>query len=158
TEGVTIAAAPGGHFARLVTFLPGTPLAEARGTQQGRSGDGGGTEEGRRRDGGGTEEGRSRNLGRAIGELDAALADFDHPAVHREFHWDLAQAPRVIHEHLPRIADRTDRDLVARVSERALAAVQARQSAFRRSVIHNDANDWNVLVDGDRIAGLIDFG
>src|SRR5690606_3549141 len=32
---------------------------------------------------------------------------------------------------------------------------------LRSAVIHNDANDWNVLVaeeDHDRIAGLIDFG
>src|SRR5690606_40465078 len=32
---------------------------------------------------------------------------------------------------------------------------------LRAAVIHNDANDWNVLVgedDADRISGLIDFG
>lgn len=144
TAGVTIGLADGGHFVRLVTYLPGTPLAE--------------TAEGRRRDGAGTEGRWSWNFGRAIGELAGALADFDHPAVHRDFHWDLARASHVIREHLPRIGDRGDRNLVARVSERALAAVDARHSAFRRSVIHNDANDWNVLVDGDRIAGLIDFG
>ena len=29
---------------------------------------------------------------------------------------------------------------------------------LRRSVIHGDANDYNVLVGGDRVVGLIDFG
>jgi len=29
---------------------------------------------------------------------------------------------------------------------------------LRRSVIHGDANDYNVLVDADRVTGLIDFG
>jgi Ser/Thr protein kinase RdoA (MazF antagonist) len=29
---------------------------------------------------------------------------------------------------------------------------------LRRSVIHNDANDHNVLVGADRVTGLIDFG
>jgi Ser/Thr protein kinase RdoA (MazF antagonist) len=134
-EGAAIGVASRGHFVRLVTWLPGVPMAEA-----GRDGS------------------LMENFGRAVGELDFALADFDHAALHRDFHWDLARAARVIGEHLPRIADRGDRDLVGEISERALAAVAARQAAFRRSVIHNDANDWNVLVDGDRIAGLIDFG
>src|SRR5215471_14631305 len=58
TAGVTIAVAPGGHFVRLVTFLPGTPLAEAR---EGRSRDGGGTQQGRSRDGVGTWGARSAN-------------------------------------------------------------------------------------------------
>jgi Ser/Thr protein kinase RdoA (MazF antagonist) len=136
--GEAIAVAPGsGHLVRLVTYLPGVPLAETAGPKR---------------------AGLPANLGRAVGELDAALADFDHPAVHRDFHWDLANAARVIREHLPRITDPADRDLVGQVSERALAAVDAVRAAFRHSVIHNDANDWNVLVDGDRIAGLIDFG
>ena len=68
------------------------------------------------------------------------------------------RASRVIGEHLPRIIDRDHRELVARVSDAALTAVEARQAALRRSVIHNDANDWNVLIDGNRIAGVIDFG
>tara|TARA_Y100001936_G_C16087113_1_gene682611 strand:- start:25 stop:2277 length:2253 start_codon:yes stop_codon:yes gene_type:complete len=29
---------------------------------------------------------------------------------------------------------------------------------LRKSIIHNDANQWNVLVEKDKIAGLIDFG
>jgi Ser/Thr protein kinase RdoA (MazF antagonist) len=31
-------------------------------------------------------------------------------------------------------------------------------SDLRRSVIHGDANDYNVLVDRDRVVGVIDFG
>src|SRR5262249_50558007 len=29
---------------------------------------------------------------------------------------------------------------------------------LRRSVIHNDLNDHNVLVSGDRVSGVVDFG
>jgi Ser/Thr protein kinase RdoA (MazF antagonist) len=39
--------------------------------------------------------------------------------------------------------------------------VAPRLATLRATVIHNDANDWNVLVDSadqDRISGLIDFG
>ena len=29
---------------------------------------------------------------------------------------------------------------------------------LRKSIIHNDGNDWNVLVKNDRVCGIIDFG
>jgi Ser/Thr protein kinase RdoA (MazF antagonist) len=135
--GDTIGIAPGGsHFVRLVTYLAGIPLASARTRTPALV----------------------EHLGRAVGRLDAALADFDHPAIHRDFHWDLANAARVIGEHLPLVHDDADRQLVARASASALPIVNAHASAFRRTVVHNDANDWNVLVDGDRVAGIIDFG
>ena len=134
--GDAIGESPGHHFIRLVTYLPGVPLAEAHVRSAALM----------------------ENLGRSVGQLDAALADFDHPATHRDFHWDLVQASRVIREHLPRIRDEQNRALVARVSESALSIVGAHRAGFRRSVIHNDANDWNVLIEGDRVAGIIDFG
>ena len=154
-EGDAIGVSPGGrHLVRLVTYLPGIPLAEARGGPEralqinvappGNPAGGGAA--------------FMENFGRAVGQLDVALADFDHPAAHRDFHWDLMRASRVIGEHLPRIRDEGDRALVARVSESALSIVDAHRAALRRSVIHNDANDWNVLIDGDRVAGIIDFG
>ena len=124
------------HFVRLVTYLPGVPLAEHRHR---------------------TSE-LLEDLGRCVGEMDAALAGFDHPAIHRDFHWDLANAPRVIAEHLPLIGDEGWRTTVREVSARAAHAVEARRAWLRRGAIHNDANDWNVLVADGRIAGLIDFG
>ena len=135
--GETIGAAGGGHFVRLVTYLPGVPLARVAGPEK---------------------AGLHQALGNAIGDIDAALADFDHPAMHRDFHWDLANAERVIDEHLPKVRDHIERALVARVAASSLSIVKTNQASLRYSVIHNDANDWNVLVDGDRIAGLIDFG
>jgi len=136
-------AAGGDHLIRLVTYVDGVPLAEVpvRTPQLFES------------------------LGRAVGRLDAALTDFDHPAIHRAFHWDLAKAAEVIGEHLCRIRDDDDRRLVEHVSRAALDAIEPWRQAFRRSAVHHDANDWNVLVShpGPRatsldIAGIIDFG
>ena len=31
-------------------------------------------------------------------------------------------------------------------------------TSLRHSLIHNDANDWNVLINNDRVSGIIDFG
>jgi Ser/Thr protein kinase RdoA (MazF antagonist) len=95
------------------------------------------------------------NLGRLLGRIDRALESFSHPAAHRELKWDLKRA-EWIENYLDYIEDPSRRALVRGVldrfkSERPLDAV-------RRSVIHGDAHPHNVLVDGDQITGLIDFG
>lgn len=120
-----------GHLARLVTYLPGVPLAQISPQTPGLL----------------------QDLGQKLGQLSRALADFDHPAVHRDFHWDLAHGNRVVNEYAPLIEDTDLRELV----------LQCRfepQTKLRRSVIHGDANDYNVLVDPETmtVAGLIDFG
>ena len=120
-----------GHFVRLVTYLPGVPLAEITPHTPGLLHD----------------------LGQKIGQLSRALADFDHPAVHRDFHWDLANGNRVVNEYAPLIEDAELRALVLKC--RFEPATE-----LRRSVIHGDANDYNVLVDPESmtVSGLNDFG
>lgn len=116
------------HLVRLVTYLQGMPLAKATHTPE-----------------------LLGDFGRKLGQLDRALADFDHRAVHRDFHWDLANGNRVIDEHAGLIEDSSLRELV--FESRFEVTLD-----LRRSVIHGDANDYNVLVDADRVTGLIDFG
>ena len=138
--------APSGtpHLVRLVTYLPGTPMGKVR-----------------RR-----TPGLLENVGRSVAQVDAALAGFDHPALRRDFHWDLARGLEVVRAGVGRIADR---ELAAVIGD--LAGAFERHAAWRladlrRSVIHNDANDFNVLVGGgddltDRnqhVVGLIDLG
>jgi Ser/Thr protein kinase RdoA (MazF antagonist) len=90
------------------------------------------------------------DLGRKLGQLDQALSDFDHPAVHRDFHWDLANGNRIIDEFATLVENAP---LVSR------CRVEFKPD-LRRSVIHGDANDYNVLVDPERmiVTGLLDFG
>jgi Ser/Thr protein kinase RdoA (MazF antagonist) len=132
--GDTITRAAGSaHLVRLVTYVAGTPLAESASRSPALLG----------------------SLGHAVGRLDTALEDFDHPAIHRDFHWDLANAPAAIREYLPLVRDEALRRLIGTVYD---AAAGLDSSQFRRSAVHHDANDWNVLVDGDRVTGIIDFG
>ena len=124
-SGDLIGVVPGGvHFVRLVTYLEGTPFAGI----------------------GARTPALFESLGRAVGRLDRALGGFDHPAIHRDFHWDLARAGAVIQEHLPRVTEHADRQIVERITRAALQAIEGRRPAFRRSAVHHDANDWNVLV------------
>jgi len=117
------------YYVRLVTYLPGEPLALAMPYSPQLL----------------------RDVGRKLGEMDRALADFDHPALHRDFHWDLANGNRVIDQYAGLIESAKFREVV----------LQCRfdvNTDLRRSIIHGDANDYNVLVESDRVTGLIDFG
>src|SRR5712671_3836523 len=54
-----------------------------------------------------------KGLGGFLGVIDAALADFAHPAARRELKWDLAR-PGWIGEHLALLRDASQRALVER--------------------------------------------
>jgi len=119
------------HLVRLVRYLPGVPLAEFKPHSPALLHD----------------------LGRKLGQLTRALADFDHPAVHRDFHWDLANGNRILNEFGGLIEDPGLRESVGKCRFDS-------KINLRRSVIYGDANDHNVLVDPESatVSGLIDFG
>lgn len=128
------------RWTRLITYLEGTPLAKVNHRPPAL-----------------LEE-----LGRTLASVDQALADFDHPGAHREFSWDLTTAPMNAHLAV-HIDDPSRRTLVESHLERFAAAVTPRIPGLEQSVIHNDGNDYNLLISADgeddpRLAGLIDFG
>ncbi|MGH7656304.1 MAG: aminotransferase class III-fold pyridoxal phosphate-dependent enzyme [Gemmatimonadaceae bacterium] len=132
------------HIVRLVTFIPGTPAGDVHYHSAAYR----------------------RDLGRCVAAIDRALEGFDHPAAHREFHWDLARGVATCRAHLALVRDPATRDLVASLVDAFDRDVSPLLASLPRSVIHNDANDHNVIVrdDGDlyerhqRVAGIIDFG
>ena len=100
------------------------------------------------------------SLGALLAELDGALADFDHPALARDFPWRMETAPKTVRSRLGDLA--ADRELVSATLERALRRLRPLRGDLPVAVIHNDANDHNVIVRpslrGTRLVGLIDFG
>ncbi len=124
------------HTLRLVTWLPGVPLATVERTPA-----------------------LLRDLGRVLGRFDAALVGFGHPGAFRAFDWHVAETLRS-RARLAAVADDTDRRLVAAGLDRFAGEVLPALPPLRHGVIHNDANDWNVLVDpaAGRVTGLIDVG
>ena len=93
------------------------------------------------------------SLGTMMGELDCALHGFSHPAMSRELRWDLKCAALAL-EHLPLLSP-AQQQLV-----RKFMAQWHRIDwrGLRHSVIHGDANDYNVLVRDGLVVGVIDFG
>ncbi len=134
----------GRHLVRLATWLPGVTMASVPHHSQALLED----------------------LGRHIGELDRALASFDRPALHRDFYWDLANGLPIVRQRLELVQDAALRGVIANAIAGIEKDDEPRFARLRRSVIHNDANDHNIVVSdaGDpggrhqRVVGLIDFG
>jgi 4-aminobutyrate aminotransferase-like enzyme len=93
-----------------------------------------------------------------MGRLGRALAGFDHRAAFRpDFLWHLDNALHV-EPWAREIVHRTDHDLVTEAFQRYRHRVVPVVAHLRTAVVHNDANDRNVLVDGGHVSGIIDFG
>src|SRR5258708_16235075 len=100
----------------LLTFVKGTVLAKVRPHAPELLGD----------------------LGRFLGEMDAALQSFSHPAAHRELKWDSSRAAW-IKNYVQHIADAKGRALVEKFLALYDSDVVLALPRLRRSVIHGDA-------------------
>ena len=123
------------HFVRLVTFIPGEPLAKVN---QGPT--------------------LLFEFGRSLGKLSRALSTFDHEAFHRPFHWDLVNGLRVISEYDALLSDVALRKQIDQYASEFEQNFTEPLQRLPRSIIHGDANDYNVIVENGRVVGLIDFG
>lgn len=101
-------------------------------------------------------------LGRFIGSLDRTLVRFHHPAAYRELSWDLKNT---LHSaaRISYIDNSQQKRLVEYFLLQFESFVNPVLPSLPRSIIHNDVNDYNIIMDTtpsghDRIAGIIDFG
>lgn len=100
-------------------------------------------------------------LGRALGAADRVLEGFEHPRLRRDFKWNLTQAGWIA-GHLDRIDSPARRVILNRIAA-GFSALKPQLDALPKQAIHNDLNDYNILVEGQlsetrRISGLIDLG
>lgn len=131
------------HAVWAVTRLPGRPLGQVRDRPESLYAD----------------------LGRRVAELGDALAEFDHPAIHRDFHWDLANARGIVEARAHAVDDDALSGAITRIGHEFDVRVEPVLDRLARAAIHGDLNDHNVLVDlgsgaspCERIAGIVDFG
>ena len=145
-EQIAVTRTPDGteHFVRLVTYLPGRPLGNVKHHS----------------------DGLLHDLGQKIGQLTTALQGFDHPALHRDFHWDLANGLYIIHKNKKLIQDQSLRETILKLASDFEKHTVPLLANLPQSIIHNDANDYNLIAGGgddpytknQSIVGLIDFG
>ena len=126
------------HLVRLVSWIDGAPLSQAPRTLAQLSA-----------------------LGAFMGRLSRGLQGFGHAAAFRpDFVWSLDHVEGVA-PWAADIGQPKRRALIEGLFARYHDRVAPRLGLLRCSVLHQDANDNNVIVDAanpDRIAGLIDFG
>ena len=101
------------------------------------------------------------DIGAVLGAADKALEDYEHPELHRDFKWNLSQADW-INNHLSVISEPSRRELISNILN-DFHAIQPALSKLPSVAIHNDANDYNLIVNGSltvpaHVTGLIDLG
>lgn len=97
-----------------------------------------------------------KNVGFSVASFNLATQGFRHPCANRNHRWNLASAG----QHLDKI------ELVDKREKRALLSwgfqrwrrTESLLKSLPWQFIHGDMNRENILVSGDRVTGLVDFG
>lgn len=136
-EGNCLPAITGARTARMLTWLPGRLWANVNPKT----------------------ESLRKSLGEAAGSLTMALQDLEHRASCRNLDWDLANSAwteKYIGQFLG-----FQKEIVEYFQNR-FEEIQSIYKSLPKSIVHNDLNDYNILVSGDltnpTVTGLIDFG
>ncbi len=99
------------------------------------------------------------SLGKTCGSLSKSLLGFDHPHAHRKFDWDIARSlwtKQYIH-----LFD-DENALIVNYFQDLFARSKPRYDQLRKSVVHNDGNDNNIIVSSNlkypEVIASIDYG
>ncbi|MEY2114041.1 MULTISPECIES: phosphotransferase [unclassified Rhodanobacter] len=130
---------------RMLSYVPGTTYAEAINSLRPAQ-----------------CEALHASLGRAVGRLTRGLKDFCHPAAGRRHDWNIMSLPGLMSE-VRHVEDAAFRDIVRRHAGAFCEALPAWRTTLPITVLHNDANDLNVIVaddghGGKHVSAVIDFG
>uniref|UniRef100_A0A2K5CB82 Hydroxylysine kinase n=2 Tax=Aotus nancymaae TaxID=37293 RepID=A0A2K5CB82_AOTNA len=134
------------YLVRLLTYLPGRPIAEIPISPQ-----------------------LLYEIGKLAANLDKTLEKFHHPklsSLHREnFIWNLKNVP-LLEKYLYALGQNRNREIVEQVIHLFKEEVMTKLSHFRECINHGDLNDHNILTEpsnsasGDaeyRVSGILDF-
>jgi len=100
-------------------------------------------------------------IGQVLGGSALALASFQHDGLVRDFKWDLMRADW-IKDQTACITDPKRRQIVEDIYAQ-FAMIKPELAALPHQAVHNDANDYNIMITGvlnepRHVSGLIDLG
>lgn len=124
------------RVARLIDFLPGTPLDRTTSTAPQRE-----------------------RIGEVLARLRHSMADFSHPADGRRLAWDVTHLLD-LSDLLVFVPEGSKRAWTVHALDQ-FAGIKPRLDRCRRQVLHNDFNTSNLVVDHGNprfLTGVIDFG
>ncbi|XP_051012434.1 hydroxylysine kinase [Acomys russatus] len=135
------------YLVRMLTFLPGRPIAEVTVSYQ-----------------------QLYEIGRLAARLDKTLEEFHHPKLNllrrENFIWNLKNVP-LLEKYMGALSQSRNREIIEQVVQLFKEEVMTKLSHFRECINHGDLNDHNILVDlskaasGDavyHVSGILDFG
>jgi hydroxylysine kinase len=135
------------HTVRLLTYLPGRPIAEVPVSSQ-----------------------LLYEIGRLAAKLDKTLEKFHHPKLsvlrRDNFIWNLKNIP-LLERHVDVLGQTRNREIVEKVIQLFKEQVMTKFGHFRECINHGDLNDHNILVEpsksafgdaGYEVSGILDFG
>ena len=99
------------------------------------------------------------SLGEQCGFLTKALQNFDHTEAHRKFDWNIAQSLWTTKEL--HVFNEEENNIISSFQEQ-FKAIQPSYINLRKTIVHNDANDLNIIVSEEliqpKVKAIIDFG
>ncbi|SIQ36093.1 aminotransferase class III-fold pyridoxal phosphate-dependent enzyme [Maribacter ulvicola] len=99
------------------------------------------------------------SLGEQCGKLTQALQGFDHEQAHRKFDWDIAQSLWT-KKHLNLF--KNEKKKIIAFFQNEFETSLTKYEKLRSAVVHNDANDNNVVVSNElinpKVKAVIDYG
>lgn len=98
------------------------------------------------------------SLGNFLAELNLNLQDYTNYTIRaRQWEWDL-QYLHLNKKYIQDIPNAKDRNIVHYFFQQFEEQVVPALPYLRKSIIHNDANEWNILANENQVTGIIDFG
>ena len=98
-----------------------------------------------------------KNLSRFLGYLSLSLIKFKNKAAKRNFIWDSTRIDW-IKSNINLFSDKKKREIIKMVLDSYQKNIKKKLNQFRYSIIHGDANNYNIVVKKNKITGLLDYG
>ena len=103
----------------------------------------------------------SFDIGVALGNIAKALADYKNDSLIRDFKWNLPGS-LWIKKYLPVIENSSQLEIISKIADE-FEEILPKLSSLGQQTIHNDPNDYNILISGEKyqsltVSGIIDFG
>ena len=98
------------------------------------------------------------SIGEIVGKLTKHLKNYSNDSISsRKWEWDI-QYLDLNKKFLKHIEDPNKRKIVMYFFQQFDEFVKPKLEKLRTSIIHNDTNEWNILVKKNKDLGIIDFG
>jgi Ser/Thr protein kinase RdoA (MazF antagonist) len=97
-----------------------------------------------------------QNLGKSLARYNIVMQGFDHPAAHRSHRWSLVEVGR--HRDKISLVENAEKRALLEWGFSAWKQVENELETLPWQFIHGDMNPENILVEGDHVTGLVDFG